>query len=95
MKKFVVAAIVAALLACGRPEVTRNDWTKMDAKEKTLVVRAIEGHQEAVYRKGGQKVEYHASVDEYIRKIDEQYARGDQRNVSAIWRDLAKAEAAK
>jgi len=57
----------------------------MTHDEKTLYVRSLLGHEKAKERKGGRAVSYPRDAEEYVRRIDAAYARGDGRAVEAVF----------
>jgi len=73
------------LLACHRTNIDRAQWQSMSANEKTLYVRTLLGHEKTKEAKGGNDRVFKLSIDDYVKRIDEAYARGDQRTVDAIF----------
>ena len=60
----------------------------MTHDEKTLYVRSLLGHEKTKERKGGRAVPYPRDAEEYVRQIDAAYARGDGREVEAVFAEL-------
>jgi len=86
----LVLVIVAFVVGCARGEVTRADWESMSVKEKDLIVESFRGHEAARDAKGGTGRLHPRSNEFYREKIDELYAKGDQRPVARIWEDLVE-----
>ena len=49
----------------------------MSANEKSLYVRTLLGHEKTKEAKGGNDRVFTRSIDEYVKGIDDAYARGD------------------
>ena len=83
----MTVALIAALLtlACHRTNIDRAQWQSMSQNEKTLYVRTLLGHEKTKEAKGGNDRVFQRSIDDYVMRIDEAYARGDQRSVDAIF----------
>jgi len=60
----------------------------MSANEKTLYVRTLLGHEKTKEAKGGNDRVYRLSIDDYVKRIDDAYARGDQRTVDAVFEEM-------
>jgi hypothetical protein len=60
----------------------------MSPNEKTLYVRTLLGHEKAKEAKGGNDRVFRRSINDYVKRIDEAYARGDQRSVDAIFEEM-------
>jgi hypothetical protein len=86
----VVRALFLLLLfiACSQ-HVTRDRWQQMSPSAKQVYVRSLIGGEQAKNAKGGRGNHYSASADDYIRRIDEAYSRGDNRDPNLIFADLA------
>ena len=56
--------------------------------EKTLYVRTLLGHEKTREAKGGNDRVFSQPVEEYVRRIDDAYARGDRRTVDAIFETM-------
>ena len=80
------AALVAMLvLACAKPEVTREDWQRMKIDEKTLYVESLQGAEKVKQRKEGKIRKATKEATEYVREIDAAYASGDKRSPQQIF----------
>lgn len=86
----LVFVLVVILLGCARGEVTRADWQAMDAREKDLIIESFRGHEAARDAKGGTGRLHPRATEYYRERIDELYARGDERTVATIWEDLVE-----
>lgn len=86
----IVVLMIATFVACARGEVTRADWQAMDLKEKDLIIESFRGHEAARDAKGGTGRLHPRSTEFYRERIDELYAKGDQRTVTQIWEDLVE-----
>ena len=76
------------VLACARTTASRDDWQRMSTNEKTLYVRSLLGHEKAKERKGGNERAYDRPAAEYVKQIDEAYARGERRGVDEVFESL-------
>ncbi|MCM2315739.1 MAG: hypothetical protein NDJ92_11385 [Thermoanaerobaculia bacterium] len=86
----IVLAVLALLAACGRPEISAEQWKAMSPQDKTLVVESMRGHEAAREAKGGTGRLHPRETTWYLDEIDARYARGDNRSVSEIWNDLVE-----
>jgi len=84
---FFIVVIVLAL-ACHRTNISRAQWQQMPQTEKALYVRTLLGHEKTREAKGGNDLVFTQPVEEYVNRIDEAYARGDQRTVDAIFEEM-------
>ena len=82
----VLIALVA--LACHRTNISRAQWTQMPPGEKTLYVRTLLGHEKTREAKGGNDLMFPRPVADYVKGIDDAYARGDQRTVDVIFEEM-------
>ncbi|HUF16749.1 MAG TPA: hypothetical protein VMS12_01755 [Thermoanaerobaculia bacterium] len=87
----LVFALVVLAVSCGRGEVSAGRWTEMTHEQKTLIVKSMLGAEMVAARKGGTRSTYSGFVEDYLRRIDEAYERGDDRPVEQIWPELADA----
>jgi hypothetical protein len=60
----------------------------MSTSEKALYVRTLLGHEKTKEAKGGNDRVFRRSINDYVKSIDEAYARGDQRTVDAIFEKM-------
>ena len=81
----LAAAIVLIALACQRTNISRAQWQQMPQNEKTLYVRTLLGHEKTREAKGGNDLVFALPAEEYVKRIDEAYGRGDHRTVDAIF----------
>ncbi|HEX3071335.1 MAG TPA: hypothetical protein VHX14_22415 [Thermoanaerobaculia bacterium] len=89
MKRAALVVTIALLvLACQRTNISRAQWQAMPQNEKTLYVRTLLGHEKSREAKGGNDLVFAQSAEEYARRIDDAYARGDQRPVDAIFEEM-------
>jgi predicted Fe-S protein YdhL (DUF1289 family) len=86
-----LAVLIVTLLACHRTNIDRTQWQSMPANEKALYVRTLLGHEKTKDAKGGNDRVFTRSIDEYVKSIDDAYARGDTRTVDAIFETLGSA----
>lgn len=87
-RTFSLAVLIVILLACHRTNIDRAQWQSMSASEKTLYVRTLLGHEKTKEAKGGNDRVFTHSIDKYVKGIDDAYARGDTRNVDAIFETM-------
>jgi len=85
--RFLVTMMVVCL-ACHRTNIDRAQWRSMSANEKSLYVRTLLGHEKTKEAKGGNDRVFTRSIDEYVKDIDDAYARGDTRTVDAIFESM-------
>jgi len=60
----------------------------MSRDDRVLYVKTMIGEELAKNAKGGRGRKYSRAAEEYVKLIDEAYARGDARNVPAIFAEL-------
>jgi len=84
-RSIVVAALLVATCS---PGIGRTAWQRMTAREKTIYVRSLVGHERVKERKGGNRLRYDLPPAEYVRRIDAAYGRGDRRRPAAIFEEM-------
>jgi predicted Fe-S protein YdhL (DUF1289 family) len=82
--------IFLVVMACARTNISRTQWISMSPNEKTLYVRTLLGHEKTKEAKGGNDRVFEKSAADYVKRIDETYARGDQRTVDTIFEEMGK-----
>ena len=75
-------------LACSS-HVTRDRWQQMSPSAKQVYVSSLIGGERAKNAKGGAGHRYSHSANDYVRRIDEAYSRGDNRDPAVIFAGLA------
>ena len=60
----------------------------MLSNEKSLYVRTLLGHEKTKEAKGGNNRVFARSINDYVKEIDDAYARGDTRTVDAIFETM-------
>ena len=80
--------LLLILTACAQNRVDRVRWQQMTADEKRIYVCSMVGHEEAKAHKGGNERRYPMPAEDYVRRIDAQYARGDRRNPDTIFEEM-------
>ena len=83
-----VLFLLLATLACDRTNIDRAQWQSMSPNEKALYVRTLLGHEKTKEAKGGNDRVFKQSTDDYVKRIDDAYARGDQRSADAIFEEM-------
>jgi hypothetical protein len=83
-----LAVLLILTFACHRTNISRAQWEQMSPNEKTLYVRTLIGHEKTKEAKGGNARVFPQSAKAYETRIDDAYARGDQRSVDAIFEDM-------
>ena len=86
-----IARVVLLLLvvaACAPNRVDRARWQEMSSQEKRIYVESMIGHEQAKAHKGGNERRYALPPDEYVRRIDTAYARGERRNPDTIFEEM-------
>ncbi len=91
LKRAALLALVL-ILACS-PTLDRQRWQKMPAGEKRIYVSSLLGHEKAKQAKGGNDKVFALSAGEYVKRIDDAYARGDVRDPGEIFEALATTAA--
>jgi len=81
-------ACLLLVIACARTTASRDDWRRMSPNEKTLYVRSLLGHEKAKEQKGGNDRAFDRPPAEYVKQIDDAYARGDKRGVDEVFESL-------
>jgi hypothetical protein len=87
VRRLALAAAFLFLFACNR-DATRASWQKMSPDNRVLYVQTLIGAEKAKDAKGGGGKHYPLPPEEYVKKIDAAYARGDARDVAAIFNEL-------
>jgi predicted Fe-S protein YdhL (DUF1289 family) len=87
-RSVAITAVLLLTLACHRTNIDRAQWQSMPANEKALYVRTLLGHEKTKDAKGGNDRVFTRSIDEYVKGIDDAYARGDMRTVDAIFETM-------
>jgi len=80
--------LLLLLAACAQNHVDRARWMEMPAQQKRIYVRSMIGHEEAKASKGGNERRFTLPPDEYVRRIDAAYARGDRRDPDTIFEEM-------
>ena len=88
MKRAIAIVLLALVLACARGK-DRAAWLSMPPPERVLYVKVLLGAENAKKAKGGNDRTYSGTPEEYAKRIDEAYARGDQRDVSDVFASIA------
>ena len=60
----------------------------MSADRKTLYVRTLLGHEKVKDAKGGNARVFDRPAEEYTKRIEEAYARGDRRDADTIFEEM-------
>jgi hypothetical protein len=84
----ITALLLLLILSCHRTNIDRAQWHSMSSNEKTLYVRTLLGHEKTKDAKGGNDRVFSRSIDDYVKGIDDAYARGDTRSVDAIFESM-------
>ena len=82
------AFLVLLLSACAQNRVDRARWQEMSAQQKRIYVQSMLGHEKAKAQKGGSADRFSLPADEYTRRIDDAYARGDRRDPDTIFEEM-------
>jgi len=78
----------AFILSCHPTNISRARWQSLPPAEKTLYVRTLLGHEKTKAAKGGNARVFHGTADDYVKRIDEAYKKGDSRHVDAIFEEM-------
>jgi hypothetical protein len=87
-RRLIVTVLLLLILACHRTNIDRAQWQSMPPNEKSLYVRTLLGHEKTKDAKGGNDRVFMRSIEEYVKGIDDAYARGDTRTVDAIFETM-------
>ena len=82
--RFLATLGMTLILACSQ-HVDRAHWQRMSPREKSLYVRSLIGAEKVKDAKGGNDRAYPLPPDDYIKRIDAAYARGDQRPPDVVF----------
>jgi hypothetical protein len=80
--------MTVALIACARTHLDRAQWQRMSPSEKTLYVRTLLGHEKVKDAKGGNARVFDRPAEEYARRIDAAYARGERRDADTLFEEM-------
>jgi hypothetical protein len=83
-------AIVLFSFACAHDVVDRPAWQRMAQGDRVLYVKSLIGAEKVKDAKGGGGRTYPRPAEEYVKQIDDAYARGDARDVRAIFAELSR-----
>ena len=83
-----LAAAFLLLAACAQTHADRAHWQQMSSEDKTLYVRTLLGREKVKEAKGGNARVFDRPAEEYARRIDEAYARGERRDVDALFEEM-------
>jgi hypothetical protein len=90
MRRTLSLALLILILACHRTNIDRAQWQSISPNEKSLYVRTLLGHEKTKEAKGGNDRVFTRSIADYVKGIDDAYARGDTRTVDAIFEAMGK-----
>lgn len=90
MKRAGVAFVLLLALACARDTISRAEWERMSQHDRVLYVSSLMGAEKAKDAKGGGGREKTHPAEDYVKQIDDAYARGDQRAVPQIFAELPR-----
>jgi hypothetical protein len=85
-----IAACLFAIAACSPAQVSHERWRAMSHDDRLLYVQTLLGAEKAKEAKGGAAKVYPEAPEEYVKKIEAAYARGDQRNPEVIFEELGR-----
>lgn len=84
-----IAAIVL-LLSCAQDTISRERWQAMSRDDRVLYVQVLIGGEKAKDAKGDRGAPITRTPEEYVKLIDEAYARGEVRPVHEVFAELAR-----
>lgn len=90
MRRFAFIALLLVSLACSRDTIDVAEWQRMSQNDRVLYVKSLVGAEKVKDAKGGSGKNYDRPAEEYVSAIDAAIARGDQREVHEIFRELAR-----
>ena len=82
------ALLLALLISCAQPHVGRAQWQRMSSDRKTLYVRTLLGSEKVKEAKGGNARAFDRPAEEYARRIDEAYVRGERRDADTLFEEM-------
>ena len=88
MKRLVLLTTLAALLACARDTISRDEWRRMPREDRVLYVKTLVAEEVAKDAKGERGRQRTRPAEEYVNEMDQAYTRGDKRNVDEIFEGL-------
>lgn len=90
MRRALAALLLVIVAACSRDRISRADWQRMSQRDRVLYVSSLIGGEKAKDAKGGGGRTTTRPAEDYVKQIDEAYARGDQREVQQIFAELPR-----
>jgi hypothetical protein len=86
MRALFVASCLAMVVpgGCVRDTISREEWKRMAHEDQVVYVNALLGAEKARNAKGGGGRTLDRPAEDYVRLIDEAYARGDTREPHEI-----------
>jgi hypothetical protein len=90
MRRALAIGLLVLAMACGRDTISRAQWEHMSQHDRVLYVSSLIGGEKAKDAKGGGGRETSHPAEDYVKQIDEAYARGDQRTVPEIFAELPR-----
>jgi len=90
--RYRIGLIVVTLLlfACAPDHVSRDAWQRMSHDDRVLYIRTLLGAEKAKDAKGGHGKEYPAPPEDYVKQIDDAYARGESRDPRQLFTELGR-----
>jgi len=88
LKRAIALLALIVLLACGRDSMSREEWRRMPRENRVLYVKTLIAEEKSKDAKGGRGRTLMRTAEEYVNEIDQAYARGEQRDVDAIFEGL-------
>jgi hypothetical protein len=89
-KPVTVAFLLSLVLSCAPEKVTRAKWEAMSPEDRSTYVSSLMGAEQAKHAKGGQGKALDRPAMDYVARIDEAYAHGDQRDAEAIFAEVTR-----
>lgn len=90
MRRLAITALLLASLACSRDTIDPAEWRTMSPDARVLYVKSLVGAEKVKDAKGGGGKSFDRPAEEYVAAIDAAIARGDQREVHAIFLELSR-----
>ncbi len=88
LKRGAALMCFAAMLACARDTVSREEWRRLPREDRALYVKTLIAEEVAKDAKGERGRQKTRPAEEYVNEIDRAYASGDARNVEEIFEGL-------
>ena len=92
LRRLTIVAALFLALACASPnEMSRAQWQSLSREDRVLFIKTLIAAEKAKDAKGGGGRTYAEDAQTYAQRIDQAYARGDDRRVDEIFAAMGGA----